>query len=120
MNPAPIPWIGCGAGSPPEITGDSVGSTANTLSLGHAFLRMCDTPVRCPPVPTPVMIASIGESLKSARISCAVVASWTAMLAGLSNCAGIHELGVWPTSSSARAIAPFIPFSRGVRSKVAP
>ena len=22
MNPAPIPWIGCGAGCPPEITGD--------------------------------------------------------------------------------------------------
>ena len=38
MKPAPMPWIGCGPGSPPESTGDSVGSTANTLSLGHAGL----------------------------------------------------------------------------------
>ena len=24
MKPAPMPWIGCGLGLPPEITGDSV------------------------------------------------------------------------------------------------
>lgn len=28
MNPAPIPWILWGPGAPPEMTGDSVGSTA--------------------------------------------------------------------------------------------
>ena len=28
INPAPIPWIGCGAGLPPEITGLAAGSTA--------------------------------------------------------------------------------------------
>ena len=33
---------------------------------------------------------------------------------------GIHAPGVVETISSARSIAPFIPFSRGVRSKLAP
>ncbi len=28
MKPAPMPWIGCGPGAPPEITGEAVGSTA--------------------------------------------------------------------------------------------
>ncbi len=28
MKPAPMPWILCGPGAPPEMTGDSVGSTA--------------------------------------------------------------------------------------------
>ena len=28
MNPAPMPWILCGPGAPPEMTGDSAGSTA--------------------------------------------------------------------------------------------
>jgi hypothetical protein len=28
MKPAPMPWIGCGAGAPPLITGDALGSTA--------------------------------------------------------------------------------------------
>ena len=28
MKPPPMPWIGCGPGWPPPITGDSVGSTA--------------------------------------------------------------------------------------------
>ena len=30
MKPAPMPWILCGPGLPPEMTGDSVGSTAMT------------------------------------------------------------------------------------------
>ena len=41
------------------------------------------------------------------------------MLAGLSNCCGIHELGVAATSSLAFSMAPFMPFSRGVSSKLA-
>ena len=32
MKPAPMPWIGCGLGAPPLITGDAVGSTAKTRS----------------------------------------------------------------------------------------
>ena len=83
MKPAPIPWIGCGAGAPPEITGDSVGSTANTWSLGHAFLSTRAQPVMWPPVPTPVISMSGGLSPKSARISCAVVRSCTVDIGGI-------------------------------------
>ena len=70
-------------------------------------------------MPTPVMIASM-PSGKSARISCAVVRAWTAMLAGLSNCCGIQAPGFSATNSVARAMAAFIPPARGVRSNVAP
>ena len=120
MNPAPMPWIGCGAGCPPEITGLSVGSTAQALSLGQVWRSRSAQPVRWPPVPTPVIKASIGVSAKSLRISIAVVRTCTAMFAGFSNCCGIHAPGVSSTSWRARSIAPFIPFSRGVRSNVAP
>ena len=41
-------------------------------------------------------------------------------LAGLSNCIGIQDFGVSFWSSLARAMAPFIPSSRGVRSSSAP
>ena len=34
MNPAPMPWILCGPGLPPDSTGDSVGSTATTCTEG--------------------------------------------------------------------------------------
>ena len=58
---------------------------------------------------------------KSAAISCAVVRTWTSMLAALSNCCGIHAPGALfessATISCARAIAPLTPFSRGVSSK---
>ena len=57
---------------------------------------------------------------KSAAISCAVVRSWTSMLAGLSNCCGIQAPGVSATISCALAIEPFMPFSRGVSSNFAP
>ncbi len=76
-------------------------------------------PVMCPPVPTPVIKASTPLG-KSAAISSAVVRAWTSMLAGFSNCCGIHAPGVEATISWARAIDPFMPFSRGVSSKVAP
>jgi hypothetical protein len=119
MKPAPMPWIGCGEGAPPEITGEATGSTANTCSFGHFFLSTRATPVMWPPVPTPVMITSM-PSGKSAAISSAVVRACTSTLAGLLNCWGIHAPGVPATISSARAIEPFMPFSRGVRSKLAP
>ena len=41
-------------------------------------------------------------------------------LAGFSNCCGIHELGVFCRSSSARAMAPFMPSAPGVRTSFAP
>ena len=93
MKPAPMPWIGCGPGWPPERTGDRVGSTANTCRLGHAFFSTSAQAVMWPPVPTPVISTSIGASRKSARISCAVVRRWTSRLAGFSNCCGIQLSG---------------------------
>ena len=57
---------------------------------------------------------------KSRRISAAVASRWISGLAGFSNCCGIHAPSIWETSSSARAIAPFIPPSRGVSSSSAP
>jgi alkylation response protein AidB-like acyl-CoA dehydrogenase len=120
MNPAPMPWIGCGAGWPPEITGDSVGSTAQALRSGQSCFSRSAQPVRCPPVPTPVISTSIGVSAKSLRISIAVVRTCTAILAGFSNCCGIHAPGISSCNWRARSIAPFMPFSRGVRSNVAP
>ena len=119
MKPAPMPWIGCGLGWPPLITGLCVGSTAYTLSCGQRAFSTCATPLRCPPVPTPVMMAS-RPSGKSRAISSAVVFTCTAMLAGFSNCCGIQAPGVLATISCAFAIEPFMPFSRGVSSNVAP
>ena len=55
IKPAPMPWMGCGAGLPPLITGDKVGSTAKTFSVGKCFFNILATPVICPPVPTPVI-----------------------------------------------------------------
>jgi hypothetical protein len=39
MKPAPIPWILCGPGLPPDSTGLSVGSTATTSTLGFFSFR---------------------------------------------------------------------------------
>ena len=39
MNPAPIPWILCGPGCPPDITGDEMGSTATAFKSGFLGLR---------------------------------------------------------------------------------
>ncbi len=119
MKPAPMPWIGCGLGLPPLMTGDAAGSTAYTFSLGHIFFSTIAQPVMWPPVPTPVISASMPLG-KSAAISSAVVRMWTSMFAGFSNCCGIHAPGVAATISCALAIDPFIPFSRGVRTKLAP
>jgi len=58
-KPAPIPWILCGPGLPPEMTGDSVGSTAITLSSGFSGRRYWAHPVSVPPVPTPETRKSI-------------------------------------------------------------
>ena len=36
-NPAPMPWILCGPGLPPLMTGESAGSTASALKSGFFF-----------------------------------------------------------------------------------
>ena len=38
-KPAPIPWILCGPGSPPESTGEAAGSTRDHLDVGAALLQ---------------------------------------------------------------------------------
>ena len=119
INPAPIPWILWGPGSPPEITGLSSGSTAINLILGFFFFNTLPTPVIVPPVPTPEMRTSKFPFVSS-QISSAVVFICISGLAGFSNCWGIIELGVEINNSSARATAPFIPFAASVSSILAP
>ena len=52
MKPAPIPWILCGPGFPPDNTADDAGSTAIILTSGLFFLSPLAVPVIVPPVPT--------------------------------------------------------------------
>ena len=77
------------------------------------------TPVIVPPVPTPATIMSTRPPVSS-QISGPVVCSWTAGLAGLSNCCGIQPLGVASASSWALADAPFMPSLAGVSTRFAP
>ena len=53
MKPAPMPWIGCGAGDPPDSTGLSVGSTAIIFRPGRRGLRVWARPPSHPPEDTP-------------------------------------------------------------------
>ena len=71
-NPAPIPWILCGPGWPPERTGELAGSTATTSVSGERSFSIRPTPVIVPPVPTPLTKAPISPSV-SRQISSAVV-----------------------------------------------
>ena len=72
MKPAPIPWILCGPGAPPDKTGEASGSTATTFRSDSRALSTCPTPVIVPPVPTPEMKKSSFPPV-SAQISSAVV-----------------------------------------------
>ena len=70
-----------------------------------------------PPVPTPLTRISTFPPV-ARQISSAVVLRWTSGLAGFLNCCGMNAFGSPPASwnsSFARAIAPFMPSSRGVR-----
>jgi hypothetical protein len=112
---------------PPPITGLFVGSTAYALCRGQRALSTSPSAVMCPPVPTPVMVTSI-PSGKSRSTSSAVVRRCTSMFDPFSNCIGSHAPSgrASPpalrssTSACARAMAPFIPTSRGVSSSRAP
>src|SRR5208283_2210712 len=84
-NPAPIPWILCGEGFPPESTGLSAGSTAIALNEGFFGLMYSLTPVSVPPVPIPETRKSTRPSV-SFHISGPVVSTWILGFAGLSNC----------------------------------
>src|SRR5262245_37890460 len=118
-KPAPMPWIGCGEGFPPESTGLAAGSTAIALNEGLRALITCATPVIVPPVPTPEMSASTFPSV-SFQISSAVVRRCTSGLAGFLNCCGMNAFGILARSSFAFSIAPGMPFERSVSTSFAP
>ena len=71
-NPAPVPWILCGPGGPPDSTAESSGSTAIIFKPGLRALSTDPTPVSVPPVPTPLTTASTLPPV-SFQISSAVV-----------------------------------------------
>ena len=87
-KPAPMPWMRCGPGGPPESTAEPRGSTATTRRRGlTCSRRYSPTPVIVPPVPTPATSTSTRPS--SARsISGPVVRRWASGLAGLENWSG--------------------------------
>ena len=84
-NPGPQPWILCGPGFPPEITGESAGSAATIRSDGLRGFITCAQPVTVPPVPVPHTRMSTLPSV-SRQISSAVVRRWMSGFAGFSNC----------------------------------
>ena len=103
----------------PVLSEGHAGSTATTLTLGFFSLRNVPVPVTVPPVPTPATKKSTFPSVSS-QISGPVVALWTAGLAGLTNWPGMKLLGVSLASSSALAMAPFMPLAPSVRTSSAP
>ena len=71
------------------------------------------------PVPTPATKMSTLPSVSS-QISGPVVAKCAAGFAGLTNCPGTKLFGISLASSSALAIAPFMPFAPSVSTSSAP
>ena len=118
-KPAPMPWILWGPAVPFVSTGESAGSTATTLTPGFFSFRYSPTPVTVPPVPTPATKASTAPSV-SRQISRPVPALWAAGLAGLTNWPAIKLPGISFASSSALAMAPFIPLPPSVSTSSAP
>ena len=94
-----MPWIRCGPGGPPEMTGELFGSTAAMWRSGLSSLRRPPAPVIVPPVPTPATIASTLPSV-SRQISSAVVRRWISGLAGLENWSGMKA---FPRSPAIRS-----------------
>ena len=109
----------CGPGCPPERIGEPAGSTAISLNDALRGLMTSPTPVMVPPVPMPDTTMSTLPSV-SFQISSAVVRRWTAGLDGLENCWRMTLFGIFVASSSALAIAPFIPLAPSVRTRRAP
>ncbi len=77
------------------------------------------TPVMVPPVPTPATTKSTLPSV-SRQISSAVVLRWISGFAGLENCWGMKLFGICLFSSSALAMAPFMPLAPSVKTSFAP
>ena len=94
-KPAPMPWMRCGPGGPPESTADDAGSTATTQRRRVALaLSASPTPVIVPPVPTPrdehVDPAVERAQDLGARCRCRCASG----LAGLENWSGRNDVGV--------------------------
>ena len=117
-KPAPMPWILCGPGAPPESTGESAGSTAIACSAGLARLEHLghagDGAAGADAGDDDVHPA-VGVVPDLLRRGLAVDRG----LAGLSNWPMISEPGISRRSSSARAIAPFMPFAPGGQHQLA-
>ncbi len=75
--------------------------------------------MKVPPVPMPQTMQSTSPPV-SFQISSAVVRRWISGLAGFENWPGMTEFGIVASNSSALAMAPPMPFSRGVRCSSAP
>ena len=74
-KPAPSPSILCGPGRPPERTAQVAGSTATISTSGLRERSPSATPVRVPPVPTPITTISTAPAVSS-QISTAVPSRW--------------------------------------------
>ena len=117
MKPAPMPWMGWGAGAPPRSRAMPWAPPRTPLSCGElGSLSTRAVPERWPPVPTPVMSAS-SPSGKSARISWAVV-HVDVDVGGFSNCCGIHAPGFVPAVPGRGRWRPSCPF-RGASGQTA-
>ena len=114
-----MPWILWDPLLPSERTGESSGSSATTLTAGFCSFRYSPVPVTVPPVPTPAIKISTFPSV-SFQISGPVVALWIAGFAGFTNCPGMKLPGISFASSSAFAMAPFMPLAPSVRTSSAP
>jgi hypothetical protein len=120
-KPAPMPWMRCGPGGPPDSTALAAGSTAMILTApGCAFVSACPMPVIVPPVPTPATNASGTTPPSCSTSSTPVVAWWTAGLVGFLNCCGMNAWGSAAAIASAFSTAPRMTRSAGVRCSSAP
>mmetsp|Transcript_13605 Transcript_13605/g.23914 ORF Transcript_13605/g.23914 Transcript_13605/m.23914 type:complete len:234 (-) Transcript_13605:427-1128(-) len=118
-KPAPMPWILCAPGLPPERMADSAGSTATTWTAGFIDFRYSPVPVMVPPVPTPLIKKSTCPAV-SRQISGPVVRLWTSGLAGFSNCCRMKLFAVRAAISLHFSTAPRIPLAGSVSTSWAP
>ena len=102
-----------------DRTAEVLGSTATTFTFGFFDFRNLPVPVMVPPVPTPATKISTLPSV-SAQISGPVVSKCALGFAGFTNWPGTKLFGISFASSSAFAIAPFMPLAPSVSTSSAP
>ena len=114
-----MPWILWAPATPVDSTAELLGSTAATRTAEFRDFRYRPTPVMVPPVPTPATNQSTWPSV-SCQISGPVVSKWALGLAALTNWPGTKLPGISWDSSSALAMAPFMPLEPSVSTSSAP